>query len=101
MALRNGLIGIALELRAANDMAPEHTNPITALDGNDLAGHGLLEVGVAGDVCIVDVLDRVVAERGADADCLAVVGAVDAGELAGRDGGEGRRTGRAGRWCGL
>lgn len=72
------MVGIIRELRAADHVAPEHAHLVAALDGNHLAGHGLLEVEVAGDVCVVDVLERVVGCCGADADCLAVVGAVDA-----------------------
>lgn len=79
VALRNGVVRITLELRAADDMAPLYAYSVAALDGDYLGGDGLLEVEVAGDVVVVDVLERVVGCRCADSDCLAVVGAVDAG----------------------
>ena len=60
MALRNRLVWIALVLRSADDMAPQHAYFVTSLHGDDLRGNGLLEVGVAGDVGISDILNRVV-----------------------------------------
>ena len=81
MALRDRVVWVALELRAADDMAPEDAYSVAALDGDHLGGDGLLEVEVARDVIVVDVLKRVVRCRCSDADCLAVVCAVDAGDL--------------------
>jgi hypothetical protein len=81
VALCDGVVWVALELRAANDMAPEDAYPVAALDGDHLGGDGLLEVEVARDVVVVDVLQRVVRRRCSDAYCFAIVGAVDAGDL--------------------
>ena len=60
MALRDRVVWVALELRAADDMAPEDAYSVAALDGDHLGGDGLLEVEVARDVIVVDVLQRVV-----------------------------------------
>lgn len=81
MTRGNGLVQIPRVLRAAYYMAPLHTYLVAALDGDDGAGDGLLEVGVAGYVCVVYVLDGVVGEGGADACCEGGGGGVDAGVL--------------------
>lgn len=78
VALRNRLIWVSSKLCAADYMTPQHAYPVAALDGNHLRGDGLLEVGIARDVCVVDVLDRVVGQRGADSDCFAVIDAIHA-----------------------
>ena len=79
MALSNRLIWVSCELRATNDMTPQYTDSIAPLDGDDFGRDRLLEVGVTGDVCVVNVLDRVVGQGSANADCFAVISAVDAG----------------------
>jgi hypothetical protein len=81
VALRNGVVWVALELRAADDMAPEDAYPVATLDWDDLGGDGLLEVEVARNVVVVDVLQRVVRCRCSDTYCFAIVGAVDAEDL--------------------
>lgn len=60
-------------------MAPEHAYFVAALDGDDFGGDGLLVVGLAGHVRVVDILDGVVGERRADSYCEAIVGTVDTG----------------------
>lgn len=90
MALRDRVVRVALELRAADDMAPEDAYSVAAFDGDYLGGHGLFEVEVARDVVVVDVLQRVVRGRCSDAYCFAIVGAVDAGDLSVVKGGWGR-----------
>lgn len=81
MALRNRMIWIALELRATNDMAPLDAYSVAALDRNHLGRDWLLEVEVASNVVVIDILERVVRGRGANSDCFAVVGAIHAGIL--------------------
>jgi hypothetical protein len=80
VALRDRVVWVALELRAADDMAPEDAYSVAALDGDHLGGDRLFEVEVARDVVVVDVLERVVRCRCSDAYCFAIVGAVHAGD---------------------
>lgn len=79
MTLSNRLIWVSWELRAANNMTPQHTDSIAPLDRDDFGGDRLLEVRVTGNVCVINILDRVVGQGSADANCFAVVNAVDAG----------------------
>lgn len=71
------MVCIIRALRAANDVSPVNADLVTRLDVDDFARHGGLEARFAGDVCIVDVGDRVVGGGDADADGLAIVLAVD------------------------
>lgn len=80
VALRDRMVSIVRELRTADDMAPEHAHAVAALGRYHLVRHRLLEVAVARDVAVVHVLQRVVGQRCADADSLAVIVAVDAGK---------------------
>src|SRR5690242_1377127 len=103
----NRLVGIVGELCTADYMAPEYANSVAALDGDHFGGYGLLEVEVAGDVCIVDLLQRIIGCCCSDTDCFAVVGAIDAVSVSLVGGqrvvtkGGGWVTGHVGQWCAL
>ena len=56
MTLRNRVIGIVSELRAADYMAPLDAHSIAGPGADDGAGDGLFEVEVAGDGGVVYVL---------------------------------------------
>ena len=57
MALCDGVVCVVGELGAADDVAPVHTYFVAGFDVNDLAGHGRLKAGLAGDARIVDIAD--------------------------------------------
>lgn len=91
MTRGNGVVGVVRGLRSPDDVAPPSADLGAGGDRDDGAIL-MLEVLVAREVCVVDVLDRVVTVRGADALELTLVGPVDRYLLEyGMRGREGRR----------
>jgi len=71
------MVGIVSTVsRAANLMSPPGTDTSTGRDGDDVVVLEL-DVGVAREVGMVDVLDGVVAIRSTDTPELTLIGAVD------------------------
>ena len=60
MARGDGVVRVIGELRSSDNVSPQDANPVAWLHIDDLCGYRLAVVGVASDVSVIDVLDRVV-----------------------------------------
>jgi hypothetical protein len=57
VALRDGVVGVVGQLRAADYVAPVHADFVAGFDVDYLGADGGLKAGFAGHVGIVDVAD--------------------------------------------
>jgi diadenosine tetraphosphate (Ap4A) HIT family hydrolase len=55
MTLRNRIVWVVCDLRAANNVPPVHAHFVASFDGDDLGANRGLEARFAGDVGVVDV----------------------------------------------
>jgi hypothetical protein len=78
VGLCDWVIRVIWHLGASEHVSPFHTDLVAGFDIEHLCGNGTVVAAVAGEVCVVDVLNGVIAVRNSDAYCLALVGAVDA-----------------------
>lgn len=96
VARSDGMIRIVAPLGTSNDMPPPGTDLGARRDGDDVAVL-VLNVVVASEAAVVDVLDRVVAGGGPDPLQSALVDAVDRELL--KDGMAGNTDGEAEDYC--
>jgi hypothetical protein len=77
VALRDRVVDIVWKLGATDNMAPVDAYSVASLDVDNFARNGRLESGVAGNVTIVYVLNRVVRGGRTNSNELPVVVPVD------------------------